>query len=139
MSNRFNQTRAEVFAAYTVTALVRDAKARGRFFVRMSRTDMAAAMGGERLRDSHIEVVRANTARYGYGMANFGAEFIFFDSNDTDEISEKPDVDVMIAVTDRFTNLYGSEAADELWDAGGYMPEETSERKILVRRKQQYA
>ncbi len=119
--SRFDAKRAEAFATYALTALVRDAGESGKVFVRLSRSTLADALKTKKLYEEHIERVRSKAGSEGIGMANLGHEFLFF--NASDKISaDAPSADYVVKVTDKFSDVFGSVAADKLWDDQSYRP-----------------
>jgi hypothetical protein len=111
----FSEQRALAFAEYTLTALLRDAKGS---ILTVSRSDLAKILQVQKLWPNHIEVVRAASAEQGVGTANLGSTIAFFDVHET---KTKPlKVNDGISITDRFEKVYGSRAADEMWESGEY-------------------
>ena len=111
----YSEQRAEAFAEYTLTALLRDAKGS---ILTVSRSDFAKILKVKRLWAEHIEAARAACAEEGIGVANLGSTFAFFELNEVKTKQLK--VADAISITDKFEKVYGSKAADEMWESGTY-------------------
>src|SRR5580698_929200 len=111
----FNEQRARAFAEYTLTALLKEAKGT---VLTAGRADLAKVLDVQKLWDSHIELVQTVAAKYDVGTANLGNIIAFFELNDVKK--KAIDVNDAKAVTDRFEHVFGSQAADEIWENSTY-------------------
>jgi len=118
---RFDYDRAATFGAYTISAMVRDAGEKGKIFTKVSRKDLAQALGTAKLHFDHTEAVRASLLKEGIGMADMGTHFVFFYDSGLDELAEPLDPDLLSAVTDHFERL-STKAANESWNDKSYLP-----------------
>ncbi len=111
----FNELRAQAFAEYTLTAILSEAKGA---ILTISRSDLAKILSVQKLWPNHVETIRGAAAQYGIGTANLGGTFVFFD---LERVKGKPlKVGDAVSITDRFEKVYGSKAADEMWESGEY-------------------
>jgi hypothetical protein len=110
----FNENRAKAFAEYTVTALLDDKSGK---ILTISRYGLAEVLAVEKLWDKHIDVVREYAAKWNVGTANLGNTIAFVS---LEKNVEPMKVDYATHVTNKFAEVYGSEAADTMWETGEY-------------------
>lgn len=112
----FSQNRALAFAQYTLTALVNENNGKT---LTISRQDLARVLDVEKLWDKHIEVISAEATKYDVGTANLGSRIAFVGLEDNSNV--RP-IDVTDAkeITDKFEQIYGSKAADDMWENEKY-------------------
>ena len=117
---RFNKKRAMAFGEYTITAMLWEAAKRKKRFVTISKLDFAKILGTQKLWPEHIDLVRRTALEKGVGMANMGHTMLFFFFEDIENTCEALRAGRGRAVTDAFERVYGSNAADEMWESGAY-------------------
>jgi hypothetical protein len=112
----FSQSRALAFAQYTLTALVRENIGKT---LTISRQDLARVLDVEKLWDKHIEVIGAEATKYDIGTANLGSRIAFVGLERN--LNVRP-IEVTDAkeITDKFEQIYGSKAADDMWENEKY-------------------
>jgi hypothetical protein len=112
----FNESRALAFAQYTLTALVEENKGK---VLTITRQELARVLDVEKLWDKHIAAISAEAAKYDVGTANLGSRIAFVGLESKTNLLPMDATEVK-AITDRFEPLYGSKAADDMWDNGEY-------------------
>ncbi len=121
---RFNEKRAKAFAEYTVTALLEELadKKNGekKTFLSFSKPDFSKILGTQKLRPEHIDTVRAKALEQGVCMANMGHTLIFFYYEKIEKACGAVTLKEAKEITDAFEKVYGSDAADEMWEEGTY-------------------
>jgi hypothetical protein len=120
MHMRFNKRRATVFGEYTITAMLNEAAKRKKTFVAISKPDFSKILGTQKLRPEHIDLVRATALEEGVGMANMGHTLVFFYFEGIERACEPLSARRGRDVTDAFERVYGSDAADEMWENRTY-------------------
>jgi hypothetical protein len=113
---RFNEKRALAFAEYTITAILKEAAREKKSFIKITRSDFSNILDTQKLRSEHVDLVRKAAAEQGVGMANMGHCLIFFSSEQIENEAKLLSAKEGRAITDRFEKLYGSAAADEMWE-----------------------
>jgi hypothetical protein len=112
----FSQTRALAFAQYTLTALVQENNGK---VLTISRQDLARVLDVEKLWDKHVDVISAEAAKYDVGTANLGSRIAFVGLESNSNV--RPiDVGDAKEITDKFDHIYGSKAADDMWENDEY-------------------
>lgn len=115
---RFDYDRAEAFGHYVVPALLEEANDRDKTYLVIARDHLRQALNTAKLHDEHIECVRKAAASEAIGTAVFDRDVVFFWVEEKD--SERPEPTDMVAVTDAFARVYGSSAADEMYENDTY-------------------
>jgi len=121
----FSQNRALAFAQYTLTALRRESPGR---ILAVSRQDLARVLGVEKLWDKHIDLIRAEAAKYDIGTANLQSRVVFVDLENAANLHDM-DVGDATGITNQFERIYGSRAADDMWENGDYRPAATVKKR----------
>lgn len=124
---RFDYDRAEAFGHYVVPALLEEANERSKEYLVIARDHLRQALNTAKLHDDHIDCVRRATASEGIGTAAFDRDVVFFWVEEKE--SERPDPADMVAITDAFARVYGSDAADEMYQNGTYRAAPTAKAK----------
>jgi hypothetical protein len=112
----FSQSRALAFAQYTLTALVRENNGK---ILTISRHELARVLDVEKLWDKHIDVISAEATKYDVGTANLGSRIAFVGLEQNSNV-QAIDVKDAKEITDKFEHIYGSKAADDMWENGEY-------------------
>ena len=112
----FKEDRAFAFAEYTLPALMEEQKGK---ILTVARQDLADVLCVEKLWDKHIDLIRKAAEKFDVGTANLGSRIAFV------SLARNPNVRPMKPkdakkITDRFEAIYGSRAADELWESKRY-------------------
>lgn len=124
-SSRFSETRALAFSEYTLTALIEELAGRrkrnaGAYILRVPKAGLAQVLGLTNSRRRHLDFVADVAARESVGMFLIGKWVYFVREGDADEHAEDLDVKDATAVTDEFERVYGSKAADAMWENETY-------------------
>lgn len=114
----FSETRALAFAHYTLTALINEKKGKAKILT-ISRPDLAKVLDVTKLWDKHIEMIAVAAAKWEIGVANLGNRIAFVQLPE-DHKEGAIEVHEARKITDKFEGVYGSKAADEMWDSGNY-------------------
>lgn len=117
---RFNRKRAMAFGKYTITAMLFEAAERKNNFVTINKREFAEMLDTQRLRPEHVDLVRSTAMDEGVVMADMGHAVVFFYFSDIEKTSESLSAERGRAVTDAFEKVYGSDAADEMWETNSY-------------------
>ena len=112
----FSEDRALAFAEYTLTALVNEQDGK---ILTISRPDLANVLGVEKLWDKHIDFIRKQAEKFDVGVANLGNRIAFVNLEKGSNLKAIDPKDAR-KITDRFESVYGSRAADEMWEKGKY-------------------
>ena len=112
----FREERALAFSRYTLPAIMDEQK--GKTLV-LTRAELAKILDVKNVWDQHIELISREAEKHEIATANLSSRIIFLDLQKKSSLKTMNAKDAK-AITDRFEKLFGSKAADGLWESRKY-------------------